>query len=315
MTSPRLQFVAKPVKVSALKMLFIAANLMVAPAAAWAATNAPQDTQRIIVSDDFVRNRPKARVRRKATRKPRKVTDVWFSSGRSYRLASSSAGVAPKTKFDTESQVGLTFWKMRLPKDSDSRTLKPFAQGSRWVAERVEAETQFREGDYLRLSIESPQAGYLYVIDRDWLRDGDLGETSLVFPIRGDDNRLHAGKLIDIPGPNQAPFRAMPKTNQLGEILTIIITSSPLDLAISEVPLPISSAQLSEWQERWGGATRRFEMVNGTGQVRTLHEEQAAARKGTRQLTRDDPSPQTIYLVTTKDQTGVLFNVKLSYAR
>jgi hypothetical protein len=179
----------------------------------------------------------------------------------------------------------------------------------------VEADTRFNEGDYLRLSIESPRAGFLYVIDRDWFKDGDLGETSLIFPIRGDDNRLHAGRLIDIPAENQTPFRATPKPNQAGEILTIIVTSSPLGLPISDQPMPISSTQLREWEEMWDGVAERFEMQGGAGQVRTRQEQQAAARKGTRQLTRDDPAPQTIYLLAPKNSSAFLFNVRLFYTR
>jgi hypothetical protein len=164
------------------------------------------------------------------------------------------------------------------------------------------------------LSIESPWAGYLYVIDRDWFADGSVGETKLIFPMRGEDNRLIAGKLIDIPAENQRPFKANPKPNQAGEVLTMIITSSPLRLPISNEPLPITERQLMEWEERWGGLSERFELRGGAGQVRTREEELAAARKG-RQLTRDDPPPQTIYVLASKYRDAFLFNVKLSYAR
>jgi hypothetical protein len=119
--------------------------------------------------------------------------------------------------------------------------------------------------------------------------------------------------LIDIPAENQAPFRASPKPNQAGELLTIIVTSSPLVLPISDKPLQILNTQLMEWEELWGSLTKRFEMDGGVGQTRTRQEQQAAARKGTRQLTRDDPAPQTLYLLTPKNSGGVLFNVKLSY--
>lgn len=184
-----------------------------------------------------------------------------------------------------------------------------------WIAERVEVDTVFHQGEYLRLSVESPRAGYLYVIDRDWFADGNLGDTSLIFPILGDDNRLLAGKLIDIPADNQAPFKATPKTNQAGEVLSIIVTSSPLGLPISDQPLPISSTRLNEWVEMWDSATERFEMEGGAGRVRTRQERQAAARYGTRQLTRSDPAPQTIFLIAPKNSDAFLFNVKLSYAR
>jgi hypothetical protein len=180
----------------------------------------------------------------------------------------------------------------------------------------VEADHQFREGDLLRLSIESPWGGYLYVIDRDWFTDGSSGgETNLIFPVRGEDNRLEAGKLIDIPAEHNAPFKASPKPNQAGEMLTIIITSAPITLPLSKQYLPVSSTQLLAWEGKWGGMTERFEMNGGAGETRTIAEQQAASPTGIRQLTRDDPAPQTIYFLTPKSRDGLLFNLRLSYAR
>jgi len=305
-----------------LKLSFLAviSAILIAPAFPSSALSSPlQDNLRTIVSDDFTKSRPKARMRRKSARKSGNSSQGGSSIGRSYRLASHSF-TTPKAgnTYSTESQVGLTFWKMRPARVSTAKlqlqTIDKITEPAGWIAERVEADTEFHEGEYLRLSIESPRAGYLYIIDRDWFSDGDLGETSLIFPVRGDDNRLQAGRLIDIPSPYQVPFRATPKVNQAGEILTIIVTASPLDLPISEKPLPISNARLMEWEEMWGGPTKRFEMVNGAGQARTPQEQQAA-RKGTRQLTRDDPPPQTIYVLSSRDRNAFLFSVKLFYRR
>lgn len=288
--------------------LFISATLIALAFFPLGLANSPQVTQRTIISEDFIKNRPQRKVRRNSARKS-KAPNGESSSGRVYRLASQSS-TRPLASFSTAPQVGLTIWKLRRASNVDAR-----AMPSGWIAERVEADTEFREGDYLRLSIESPRAGYLYVIDRDWFVDGNFGETNMIFPIRGDDNRLIAGRLIDIPAENQAPFRATPKPDQAGEILTIIVTTTPLRLPISNKPLPISDTELMEWEEMWGGATERFELENGAGQVRTKQEQQAASRKGTRQLTRDDPPPQTIYVLATNNSGAFLFNVKLSYAR
>jgi hypothetical protein len=183
------------------------------------------------------------------------------------------------------------------------------------ISNRVEADTKFHEGDRLRISIESPNAGYLYIIDRDWFTDGSGGETNLIFPVRGEDNRLRPGRLIDIPTEDETSFKATPKPNQTGEMLTIIVTISPLQLPLSTNPLPITHTQLSDWAKRWGAITDRYEMNDGAGQTRTIAEQQAAAQSGTRQLTRDDPGPQTIYRVVPKYRDGVLFNLLLSYVR
>jgi len=165
----------------------------------------------------------------------------------------------------------------------------------------------------IRLSIESPRGGYLYVVDRDWFTDNTPGgETNLIFPQHGEDNRLRAGKLIDIPATKDEPFKASPKANQAGEMLTIIITLAPLPLALSDDPLPISKTQLTAWERKWSGMTERFEMNGGVGETRTIEEFEAT---GTRQLTRNDPAPQTIYLLTPRSHGGLLFNLLLSYMK
>ena len=250
-----------------------------------------EEIPRSIISDDFVKNRRKGK-----GSKPR---------SRLYRLASS-----PRTRLRGESesdiwQIGVTIWKVQRDRN---RQLER-------ISKRVEADTKFHEGDLLRISIESPVAGYLYIIDRDWFMNGSGGETNLIFPVRGEDNRLKPGKLIDIPTEDEASFKATPKPNQTGEMLTIIVTLSPLQLPLSNDPLPITSTQLSDWETRWSAITDRYEMNDGTGLTRTIEEQQAAAHSGTRQLTRDDPSPQTIYRVVPKKRDGVLFNLMLSYVR
>jgi hypothetical protein len=249
-----------------------------------------KETPRAIISDDFTNKRPRSRRRAKATEK----------GPRTYRLASK-----PLTKSAAEFetlQLGLTIWKLQ------HRQME-------LIAKRVEADTQFREGDLLRLSIESPRVGYLYVIDRDWFTDGSSGETNLIFPALGEDNRMEAGKLIDIPAVDQLPFKTTPKPNQAGELLTIIVTSAPLPLTLSKDALPISSRQLAEWDELWGGLTERLEMDGGAGKTRTIEEQQAASRTRVRQLTRDDPGPQTIIRLLPKRADGLLFNLMLSYVR
>ena len=250
-----------------------------------------EEIPRSIISDDFVKNRPKGKAKGPPPR------------GRVYLLASSPR-TRPAGKSDVW-QVGVTIWKLQRER---SRQLER-------VSKRVESDTKFHEGDSLRISIESPSDGYLYIIDRDSFTDGSGGETNLIFPIRGEDNRLKPGRLIDIPTENEASFKATPKPNQAGEMLTIIVTSSPLQLPLSNDPLPITNTQLSDWEKRWSAITDRYEMNDGAGQTRTIEEQQAAAHSGTRQLTRDDPSPQTIYRLVPKNRDAVLFNLMLSYVR
>ena len=76
------------------------------------------------------------------------------------------------------------------------------SQSSQWTPERIEVDTPLKVNDRVRLSVESPRDGYLYVIDREQYADGSLGDAYLIFPTRrtrGGDNRVRPGKLIDIP--------------------------------------------------------------------------------------------------------------------
>jgi hypothetical protein len=72
--------------------------------------------------------------------------------------------------------------------------------------------------------------------------------------------------------------------------------------------------ELSRWGKMWGGLTERYEMEGGVGQAWTQEEQQAAAKKR-RQLTREDPVPQTIYRVIAPDGKGMLINLLLKYGK
>jgi len=252
-----------------------------------------QPKDRSITSDDFNKDRPNTKRRTGGTRR--------------YRQASPPLAKPLDLRSPSTLKAGVTLWKVERVGDGPSR---------KEVARRVEADTQFHEGDLLRLSIESPRPGYLYVINRDWFTDGSSGgETNLIFPQRGEDNRLEAGRLIDIPAEHDEPFKASPKPKQAGEMLTIIVTSAPLSFPLTHDPLPVSNTQLVAWEKKWSGMTERFEMNDGAGETRTIEEQEAASPTGSRQLTRNDPAPQTIYFLVPRSSDGLLFNLLLSYVR
>ena len=287
-----------------LKSLGISLFMLVLASAAATQQQTPATAQgendRSIIADEFLKNRPKT------GRKKLQTT---------YRLATS----ARKRSDQPELQVGVTIWKFE-PATAGSSNAERSAYGSYWsrrdwIPRRVEADVKFHKGDSLRISIESPRDGYLYVVNRDWLADGTYGETNLIFPTQSEDNRLQAGKLIDIPAQDEPPFKASPHPNQSSELLTIIVTSSPLKLPLGPNAIRVSKRQLSEWEERWGGQAARLEMNGGAGQVRTTEEELAASPTRARQLTREDPMPQTIYSLVPKNRDGLLFNLVLFYVR
>jgi hypothetical protein len=274
----------------------------------------PQDTRRKIVSDDFVKSR------KEAAAPARKRRDA-AKRRRTYRLVVGPTARMRPSAAATIRQLGITIWRLRPSRsgDSDRRALiREKNSGAVLVAERVESEGIFREGDYVRLSVESPHAGYIYVVDRDLFADGATGEPMLIFPWSRADNKLIPGRLIDVPGQEDDPnhFTArLSASNQVGELLTFIVTATPLDLPVADNPLRIAPKQLADWERLWGAPVERYEMERGAGELWTQEEQQAAAKKGNRQLTRDDPAPQTIYRVFTANIKGLLVNLRLKYEK
>jgi Domain of unknown function (DUF4384) len=174
-----------------------------------------------------------------------------------------------------------------------------------------------RAGDRLRLSIESPREGYLYVVHRDLSAAGKPGNGILLYPRnqRADDNRARPGDLITLPGeddnPNYFTLNSS-QTNQASETLTIIVGNSPLDLSSGERPRHISAADLMQWEEAWASESERFELVGGAGRAWTKEEKEAASSNGSRQLTQDEPAPQTIYRIAARSRTAFLISVRLA---
>jgi len=304
--------------------------LVVAAIIAATATAFPQQGTREIVSTDFTKNRPaatespattsgalggtstkalpKSRVYRPVTKPVAASKGTKPTSPRPAKPSSAGTGVA---------QLGITIWRLREAKPADAGTrqlVRDQSGTTEWIPERIESDTLLRAGDRVRISIESPRDGYLYIVNRDEFADGRSGAINLIFPLAGEDNHVYAGRLVDIPSP-EGSMKANPAPNQSGEVLSIIVTNKPLNLPLSNDVLPISRAQLNEWERIWGGAAEVWEMEGGAGEAWTVAEKQAAAKTGTRQLTRDDPPPQTIYRVSPTDNKAMLVNVRLRYGR
>lgn len=138
-----------------------------------------------------------------------------------------------------------------------ARLLVQDSDGERaYTPKRVAADTVFASGDKVRLSIESPRRGYLYVIDREIHADGKLGDPYQIFPTRlsrGGDNRVEPGQVIDIPSQtDRASHFTLASTdpNWRGELLTIIVSPSPLPgMTPLEKPSPISAAMVDAMED------------------------------------------------------------------
>ena len=242
-----------------------------------------------------------------------------------YRRTSAQALTTAKP--DELSQLGLTIWRLRpaRPADTGARMIvQKAAESVEYIPERMPANAPLRIGENIRFSFESPQTGYLYVIDRELYADGSMSAPMLIFPTtrtRGGDNKVEAGKLIEIPAQEDRPnFYTLQATRlttvaQTGEVLTVIVAPQPLDgLTIGADALALTHEQVKQWEQQWSAQSETLDLTGGAGQAWTKAEQEAGAR-GMRYLTQADPEPQTIYRVAAKPGTPLLVKVGLRYSR
>jgi hypothetical protein len=269
---------------------------------------------RQIIPEEFVKARP-AKSAAGSARRP------------AYRRVSSPSAAArtsPRARSSNFTQLGLTIWRLRPSTTADSGArivVHESDEVTEWTPERVAAGVPLRVGERVRLSIESPQTGYLYVVDREQYADGTLGEPYLIFPTtrtRGGDNQVTAGRLIEIPGQEDRPnyFRLrQSRPDQVGEALTVLVTAQPIEgLSPGPKPLVLAPEQVAQWEKMWGARVERFELAGGAGKTWTKAE-QAAGADGMRLLTQEDPGPQTVYRVAVKPGAPILVKVGLRYRR
>jgi hypothetical protein len=214
--------------------------------------------------------------------------------------------------------IGLTIWRLRESRGADSKDSRLLLEDesskeTEWTPERVEADTVFAAGDRVRLGIESPRDGYLYVIDREQYKDGTVSDPYLIFPtLRNRDgaNSVAAGKLIELP--ERASFSLKPmRPDYAGEVLTILVTPEPLkDVKPGSGPVKLDTATVARWESQWAGAAERFELIGGAGKPYTKAEKEAG-QDGARVLTQNDEMPQTLYHVNVKSGSPLLVKVPL----
>ena len=265
----------------------------------------------------------------------RKLWDTAFNSTR--RKPARSGGSGPRRDYRVatprvspvgvsgDSVVGVTIWRLRPSRAADEgerMIVHEGADATAWIPERVPGNAGLSEGDRVRLSIEAARTGYLYVIDREQYADGTLGEPYLIFPTTrtlGGDNRVKAGRLVDIPAQEDSPpFFTLKRSraDQVGELLSVIVTPVPLDkLQVGAQAQRLSAERLAQWEKLRGGQAGRMELSDGAGKVWTKEEKEAGA-SGARLLDSSAPNPQTLYYRPgTKPDEPLLIKVELQYRR
>jgi len=273
---------------------------------------AQDGSTRGVIPEEFLKARP---ARQGAASKS---TAVYKQTGTSF--TGSLASVRAKAAGLRE--LGVTIWRLRpsVSTDNGARILvQEGADTISWTPERITSATRLHAADRVRLSIESPQTGYLYVIDREQYAQNKLGEANLIFPTtrtHGGDNHVSAGHLIEIPAQDDRPSYftlRLSRPEQAGEQLTLLVTDKPIEnLTIGPKALVLSDDQVAKWEKDWGSKVERFEMAGGGGKTWTRAEQEAGA-DSSRLLTQDDPAPQTIYRVATQPDAPILVNLKLTY--
>ena len=251
-----------------------------------------------------------------------------------------SSPALPKNAIPTagerNSVVGITIWRLKPYEDvasnkQDTARILVVRKGkkSEFAAERVEASTAFTTGQMLRLSIEVPRSGYLYIIDREQYEDGSVSAPYLVFPLNPvlDDNKVAAGRVIEIPGGEEPFFKVEPLKQdnpklQTAELLTVLISPTPLpnlpkaqrDDEGDYLPIELPKADVEKWERLWGAQVEQLELDGGAGQTYT-RSEQAAGTNKKKRLTADDPPPQTLFRVAAKPGKPLLVKLPLKIGK
>jgi hypothetical protein len=235
----------------------------------------------------------------------------------------------PRASGGEVAEIGVTIWRLRPGKLSDDAPVMTFmnADGLEQIVTpvRIKGTDPVTLGDRLRFSIESPRTGYLYVINRTQYEDGSIGVPELIFPTlrtRSGDNRVMAGRLIDLPAQEDSTNfftldeRGAAGRKATGEILDIIVSPSPIAelSSIGRNPLPLQPEQVAKWSQSWGHLAEQLEQVGGEGQPMTAAEKEAGASGG-RSLTQEEPQPQTIYRVRTNAGGQAMVTVQLVYGK
>ncbi len=233
--------------------------------------------------------------------------NVWdLSLQKQRRQASAPPSVPLPAKSSDNAFIGITVWRLRPSQPGDAPSVRMLIQDDdggkdqEWTPERCDATIGLRVGQKVRVSVESWREGYLYIIDREQYSDGTFGQAQLIFPtlrtLHGN-NRVRAGRVVDIPGAGEGPFRVeRRRQDQLAEEITILVTPEPMDdLHIGPKPLSINKDQLAEWKKNWGAAVKHLEEPGQAGKVSTPAEKDAAEKGNL--LTDSDPLPQTLFHV------------------
>ena len=229
---------------------------------------------------------------------------------------------APKTPLDSETLVGVTLWRLRPAAKTDVARILTHEEATdtdvEWTPERIDVGAPLGEGHRVRLALETPRDGFLYVVDREVYADGTTSAPVLIFPTtrtRGGDNRVFAGTVVEIPALSDNPVyftlkRSRP--DQVAESISVIVAPRPIEgLTIGRSAQVLTPETFATWERQWGGPVERIDLVGGLGKAYTEAEKAAGAGAGAL-LTQTDALPQTIYRVAGRSGNPALLTFALT---
>ncbi len=261
-----------------------------------------QDAPREIWDSGFVQKRPQGQ----------KVPVPKAPAPATYRAADHASDPSKMLN----AVLGVTVWSLRTPKpeDTDSRLLV-YDSGDAFIPERVDLSRPLHDGERIRIGIEVPRTGYLYVVDRERYRDQTFGQPVLLLPSLGlnhGDNHVEPGQLVQLPPPGSA-IKSLRLTKgdsrHVGEDLIFVISPQPLTQIVpreGEQALPASV--LSEWEHDWATGSMRLDLQNAPSTSWTLAEKGAGIGTQMR-LTRDDPLPAAIFTISHAAEGVILIHL------
>ena len=207
-------------------------------------------------------------------------------------------------------QIGVTIWRLRsaTAADAGARILvQEESQTQEWIPERISSTSLLKPGDKVRLSIESPETGCLYVIDREQYLTGSRGEPYLIFPTKqtnGGNNEVSAGRLVDIPAQSERPNFFFAFAVSRGPIRRGVngVADDGTDRGFGDCSQTAAAGRGASG--RVGTEVGRFQAervrINRGGGAAVVASGADGGRGQTRALTQDDPQPQTVYRVVVK---------------
>ena len=271
---------------------------------------AQEDEARRLWDSEFLKKRA-------ATKAPATKTPPAPRKAPAYRRATPKSNVVDEKA--AGEMMGITIWRLRpsgAEDNKDTRLLLQDAEtknNTEWTPERVEVETIFSIGDRVRLSVESPRDGYLYVIDREQYTDGTMSEPYLIFPTLKNNNAVTAGRVIEMPSKSSFLLKPL-RADYKGELLTLIVTPEPLaEIKPGSAEVKLESKMVEQWEKQWGAPFERFEMIGGAGKTYTKAEKEAGVEG--RLLTQEDELPQTLYRINAKSGAPLVIAVPLRISK